>query len=105
MNQNKLVLILTQQQSEELQSYLVEKVIPKAGSVGKTYLFLTKIEFDADEESFTVHYKKALERKPSILRKDSVPIGLAQLHLMEYNILLDWFKPHIRDYKLEQIGL
>lgn len=97
MNQNKLVLILTQQQSEELQSYLVEKVIPKAGSVGKTYLFLTKIEFDADEESFTVHYKKALERKPSILRKDSGS--------NEYNILLDWFKPHIRDYKIEQIGL
>jgi hypothetical protein len=97
MNQNKLVLILTQQQSEELQSYLVEKVIPKAGSVGKTYLFLTKIEFDADEESFTVHYKKTLERKPSILRKDSGS--------NEYNILLDWFKPHIRDYKLEQIGI
>ncbi len=97
MSQNKLVLILTQQQSEELQSYLVEKVIPKAGSVGKTYLFLTKIEFDADEESFTVHYKKALERKPSILRKDS--------RSNEYNILIDWFKPHIRDYKLEQIGL
>jgi len=104
MNQNKLVLILTQQQSEELQSYLVEKVIPKAGSVGKTYLFLTKIEFDAVEESFTVHYKKALERKPSILRKDSG----SNKHLNmnnEYNILLDWFKPHIRDYKIEQIGL
>jgi len=97
MQLNKLALILTQQQSEELQSYLVEKAVPQAGSVGKTYLFLTKIEFDEDEESFTVHYKKALERNPSILRKDSGS--------NEYNILLDWLKPHIREYKIEQIGL
>lgn len=105
MSQNKLVLILTQQQSEELQSYLIEKVAPKAGSVGKTYLFLTKIEFDAVEESFTVHYKKTLEREPSILKKDSVPIGHQASNSKEYNILLDWFKPHIRDYKIEQLEI
>jgi hypothetical protein len=91
----RLILILTQKQSEELQSYLVEKVVTLAGSVGKTYLFLTKIEFDSDEESFTVHYKKELGINPSILRKDSGS--------NEYGILLDWLKPHIRDYKIEQI--
>jgi hypothetical protein len=54
---------------------------------------ISSIELQTEE--FVIRYKKHIERSPMVICKGT----------KEYDVVINWFKPKMRDYKLEELGI
>lgn len=50
---------------------------------------------ELDDEMFRIKYKRYIDEKPIIIWKGS----------KDYDVIMEWFKPKMRDYKLEELGI
>ncbi len=50
---------------------------------------------ELDDEMFFIKYKRYIDEKPIIIWKGS----------KDYDVIMEWFKPKMRDYKLEELGI
>lgn len=54
---------------------------------------ISSIELQTEE--FVIRYKRHIERSPMVICKGT----------KEYDVVINWFKPKMRDYKLEELGI
>ena len=80
-------LDLTTELADNLFSYL-------GGLMNRTQ-FRNISAIELDDEMFFVKYKRYLDKKPTIIWKGS----------KDYDVIMEWFKPKMRDYKLEELGI
>ena len=81
-------LDLTEEQADDLLNYLGGLI-----SFRSRFRYISSIELQTDE--FLIRYKKYIERSPMAICKGS----------KEYDVIMKWFKPKMRDYKLEELGI
>ena len=87
-------LDLTEEQKGDLMNYLgglqsiLSVIIPRG-----PYTYISSIELQT--EAFLIRYKKYIERSPMVIWKGS----------KEYDVIMNWFKPKMRDRKLEELGI
>lgn len=81
-------LDLTGEQADDLMNY-IGGLIP----FRSRFTYISSIELQTDE--FLIRYKKYIERSPMAICKGS----------KEYDVIMKWFKPKMRDYKLEELGI
>jgi hypothetical protein len=74
--------------------------------LGQTFFLLKRWEINTrsvrnissielDGEMFRIKYKRYIDEKPIIIWKGS----------KDYDVIMEWFKPKMRDYKLEELGI
>ena len=84
-------LDLTEEQKGDLMNYL-GGLIPRG-----PYTYISSIELQT--EAFLIRYKKFAirynKRSPMVIWKGS----------KEYDVIMNWFKPKMRDRKLEELGI
>jgi hypothetical protein len=100
-------LDLTIEQKDDLINYLSGLISSKQFHTFNSYIGVTSIELESD--SFLIKYKKYVERTGSIETTQMIIEKTAQFETpgrpSEYDVIMDWFKPKMRDYKLEELGI
>ena len=91
-------LDLTGEQADDLMNYIggltqFQKKTKNGNYISDQYTYISSIELQTDE--FLIRYKKYIERSPMAICKGS----------KEYDVIMKWFKPKMRDYKLEELGI
>lgn len=81
-------LDLTFEQSHHLMNHMITKL-----TLLKAPPFFSSIELNGDV--FIINYRRSLEIPPTTYRCGT----------NEYNVILEWFKPYMRDCKLDQLGI
>ena len=81
-------LDLTEEQADDLLNYLGGLI-----SFRSRFTHISSIKLQT--EAFLIKYKKYGEKSSMVIWKGSE----------EYDVIMNWFKPKMRDYKLEELGI
>jgi hypothetical protein len=79
----------------DLTTELADDLINYLGGLMTRNQFTHVSSIELGEEMFLIKYKKYIDRRPMIIWKGS----------KEYDIIMEWFKPKMRDFKLEELGI
>lgn len=97
-------LDLTGEQADDLMNYL-GGLTSNGNYISDQYtlsffrFFISSIfaisSIELQTEDFVIRYKRHIERSPIVIYKGT----------KEYDVVINWFKPKMRDYKLEELGI